>query len=135
MVFWVYSDFWFLCLFYLFIREAIWGTSPPSPKKLSSINDKNKQRNQKSEKSQKTKIRIVFYPDFSLFYQKVKMILWSIHTFWYKGSSGKKENDKFEKRALSLKNSSPDSKADFSKKVLFLVWRLILSAWRIKWHI
>ena len=27
-----------------------------------------------------------------------------------------RENDKFEKRAISLKNSSPDSKADFSEK-------------------
>ena len=35
-------------------------------------------------------------------------------------------NDKFEKRALSLKNISPDSKADFSEKLLFGIWRLIL---------
>ena len=62
---------------------------------------------------------------FSLVYEKVKMILWSIRTFWYKGSAKTMENDKFEKKAslsLSLKNSSPDSKAVFSGKVF--IWYL-----------
>ena len=36
-----------------------------------------------------------------------------------------RKNAQFEKRALSLKNSSPDSKADFSEKFLFGIWRLI----------
>ena len=56
---------------------------------------------------------------FSIFYQNVKMILWLIHTFLYKGSAKNKKNDKFETRTMSLKNSSPDSKADSNKKSKF----------------
>ena len=68
----------------------------------------------------------MFYNDFPLFYQQAEMILWSIRTFWYKGSAENKENDKFEKRATSLKIGSPDSKADFSEKSLFGSWRSTL---------
>ena len=57
----------------------------PTPRMLSLMNDQNKQRNPESEKSTKTKIRLVFYLAVSLFYEKVKVILWTIHTFWYKG--------------------------------------------------
>ena len=52
------------------------------------------------------------------------MVLWSIHTLWYKGFA-KKEKDKFGRTAIPLKNSSPDSKADFSKKSRLGVWRSI----------
>ena len=31
--------------------------------------------------------QLVIYNDLSSFYQKWNMILWSIRTFWYKGSS------------------------------------------------
>ena len=55
------------------------------------------------------------------------MLLWSIRTFWYKGSAENGKNDQFEKNVMSLKNSSPGSKADFSEKSKFGVWRLILS--------
>ena len=55
------------------------------PKMVSLINNWNKQSNRKSETTLKTKIRLVIYHDLLLFYQEVKMILWSIHTFWYKG--------------------------------------------------
>ena len=72
---------------------------PPSPQKISSINSQNKQRNSKSERTQKTKIRIVFYLDLSLFYPEVKMILWSIRTFWYKCSAEIKEKCKVCKKA------------------------------------
>ena len=51
----------------------------------------------------------------------MKVILWSIRTFWYKGLAKIKEKIKFEKRRLSLKNSSPDSKADFRK---VFIWYL-----------
>ena len=61
----------------------------------------------------------MFYNDFTLFYEQVKMILWSIHIFWYKGSAENKEQWKTRKIILSLKNSSSDSKADFSEKLLF----------------
>ena len=47
-----------------------------------------------------------------------------VRWFWQKI----RENIKFEEERLrSLKNSSPGSKAGFSEKVLFGVWRLILS--------
>ena len=56
------------------------------------------------------------------------MIIWSIHTFWYniRVRPKTKKNDKIEKRTTSLKNSSPDSKADFSEKLVLGIWRLIL---------
>ena len=73
----------------------------------------------------------MFYNDFSEFYTKVKMILWSIRTFWYRGSAENQKNDKFQKRAISFKNSSPDLKADFSEKSLFGISRLILSRYDV----
>ena len=39
----------------------------------------------------------MFYHRVLLVYQKVKMILWSIHTFWHKGLAENKENAKSEK--------------------------------------
>ena len=82
----------------------------PHPKILSSINNKNNQRNPKSEKIQKTKTRLVFHHEVSLFDQKVKMILWSIHTFWYKVRPKTKENYKFEKRTLPLKKKTAQTR-------------------------
>ena len=61
-----------------------------------------------------------------LIYKTVEMIPGPIRTFWYKGSQKQRENYKFEERAISLKKSSPDSKADISTKSKFDVWRLIL---------
>ena len=40
-------------------------------------------------------------------------------------------NDKFKKRTIYLKDSSPDSKADFSEKLLFGNWRLMLGRYDI----
>ena len=51
----------------------------------------------------------------------------AIHTFWYKGSAEDKDKWQVRKRAISLKNSSLDSEADFSEKSLLGIWRLILS--------
>ena len=43
-------------------------------------------------------------PWFFIFYQKSNMILWSIHTFWYKGSAEiKKKKHVREKRYISQK--------------------------------
>ena len=125
------------------------GGGSPTPKMLSSINNLNKQRNPKSEETPKTKIRLMFYNVFSLFYQKVKMILWSIRTFWYKGSAENKGNWQVRKKGYISQNSSPDSKADFSKQSILGVWSLILRRYvttlnlynltlniqYIKWHI
>ena len=50
------------------------------------------------------------------------MILWSIHTFWYKGLAANKiKYDKFEKGNLFLKNNSPALKADFHKNVTKII--------------
>ena len=49
-------------------------------------------------------IRPVCYHVFSQFYQKSNMILWSIRTFWYKGSAkNKKKKHVREKRYISQK--------------------------------
>ena len=61
-------------------------------------------------------MRLVFYNDFSIFYEKMKMILWSIRTFWYKGSAENEEKMQVRTKAPFLKNNSPDWKADFPKK-------------------
>ena len=44
------------------------------------------------------------------------MILWSIHTFWYKGSAEIKEKCQVRKKALFLKNNSQGLKAVFSQR-------------------
>ena len=46
------------------------------------------------------------------------MILWSMRTFWCKGSAENKGKWQIRAKARSLKNSSPDSKADFPEKFL-----------------
>ena len=73
----------------------------------------------------------MFYHDASLFHQKVKG---SYGRYTHSGRSDRpktKENDKFWKRALSLKNSSPDSKADPSEKLVLGIWQLISSRYDI----
>ena len=45
------------------------------------------------------------------------MVLWSIRTFWYKGSAEIKEKRQVRKRALFLKNNNPGLKADFPNNV------------------
>ena len=79
-----------------------WNMVPhPTGEMLSSMNSSNKQRSRKWEKTQKPKIRLVFYHVFSHFYQKSNMILWSIRTFWYKGSAEIKEQMHVRKENLS----------------------------------
>ena len=84
---------------------------------LSSMNLSNKPRSRKWEKTQKPKIRHMFYHVFSQFYQKSNMILWSIRTFWYKGSAENKNKKMFAEKGISLKNSSLKLKAWFRRKV------------------
>ena len=50
-------------------------------------------------------------PGVFIFYQKSNMILWSIRTFWYKGSIENKGKNMFAKKGISLKNSSLKLKA------------------------
>ena len=50
-------------------------------------------------------------------YQKVKVILWSVRTFWYKGFAKIKEKWRVRKQGLFLKSNSPGLKADFHKRV------------------
>ena len=74
----------------------------------------------------------------------MKVILWSIRTFWYKGFGEKQwkmtslENqwkNQVKKRRLSWKNSSPGPTPEFSEKCLLCIWRLIWSRYDIKWFI
>ena len=75
---------------------------------------------------------MVIYNYISLFYETMKVSLWSIRTFWYKGlAKTKMKNDEFGK-CLSVKNNSPGSKADFPKKTSFGIWMLISSEYDIK---
>ena len=83
-------------------------------------------------KPHKIKIGQVFHYDFHYVTKKLK---WSygrytpVDTLWYKDSAENKKNDKCGKGTIFLKNSSPDSNADFSEKFLVGIWRFILSAW------
>ena len=55
-------------------------------------------------------------PNFYLLYQKSDMILWSIHTFWYKGSAENKEKRNVrEKRYISQKQQ-PKIKSNLFQK-------------------
>ena len=51
-----------------------------------------------------------------IFYKKVKTVISSIRTFWYKGLA-KMKKIKFEKRSVPLNNSSHASKAEFLEKL------------------
>ena len=63
------------------------------------------------EETQKPKIWIVIYNYLSLFYPKSNMILWSIRTFWYKGSAENKEQINVRGKNKSSKISSLTLKA------------------------
>ena len=65
---------------------------------------------------------------FSLFYRKSNMILWSIRTFWYKGSAEDKEQSQVrEKRYISQKQQ-PKTKSMISQKSQkideFHIWQM-----------
>ena len=71
-------------------------------------------------------------PSFSFFEEKVKVILWSIRTFWYKGLAKKTmKNGEFEQKASILKKKVVRMKKLFSKKI-YGILRLILSRYDIK---
>ena len=60
-------------------------------------------------------------------------MVWSLRTFWYKGLAKKKGKMTSSKQvSVSVKNSSPGSKADFPETFLLGIWRLILSRYDIK---
>ena len=104
-----------------------WNMVPhPRGEMLSSMISSNKPRSRKWEKTQKPKIRPVFYHVFSLYYQKSNIILWSIRTFWYKGSAeNKKKQHVHGKRHISQK-SQPKTKSTILGKLRCDVKRLIL---------
>ena len=65
---------------------------------------------EKSEirETNKKKIRFVIYNGFSFFYEKMKMILWSIRTFWYKGLAKIKGKSSLIKMSLFCENCNSD---------------------------
>ena len=70
----------------------------------------------------------MFYHVFSQFYQKSKIILWSIRTFWYKGSAeNKKKKHVREKRYISQKQQ-PKTQIMISQKNQkideFYIWQM-----------
>ena len=87
---------------------------------LSLINKiKKTEKYEIRRKNKQTKFRLVCYHVFLLFHQKVKMVLWSYGQYAHSGirvQPKTKKNDKLGKRAISLKNDSQDSKADFSQE-------------------
>ena len=85
-----------------------------------------------SEKHKKNKDPTSILLLFTFVYQKVEMIFWLIRTFWYTGPAENNGKLQFQKRAIPLKDSSPDSKADFSEKSLLGVWALILGRYDIR---
>ena len=52
---------------------------------------------------------------FSLFHENMKVILWSIHTFWYKGLAQNNERKLEKKRPLLCKNNGSDGNTIFTK--------------------
>ena len=96
-----------------------WNMVPhPRGEMLSSMNSSNKPRSRKWEKTQKPKIRPVFYHVFSQFYHKSNMILWSIRTFWYKGSAeNKKKKHVREKRYIPQKQQPKTQSMIFQKSL------------------
>ena len=62
------------------------------------------------------------------FLQKVKMILWSMSTFWYKGFAKINEKNQVWKKGLILENNSPGLKADFHQQVKKTM-KLVFDKW------
>ena len=73
------------------------------------------------EKTQKPKIRLVIYHEFSLVYQKSNMILWSIHTFWYKGSAENKNKNKVREKAYISQKQQLEPQSVIFQKSLAMV--------------
>ena len=57
------------------------------------------------------------YLFFLCFYQKSNMILWSIRTFWYKGSAENKKKKHVHEKSMSLNEISLKLEVLFFKKV------------------
>ena len=62
---------------------------------------------------------------FSHFYQKSNMILWSIRTFWYKGSAENKKKQRVRKKAHISQKQLPKTQSMISRKVdEFDIWQM-----------
>ena len=68
-------------------------------------------------KPQNPRLDLCVYHGFSLVRPKSNMILWSIRTFWYKGSAENKKQKLVRTKNIYLKNSSLKLKAWFFRKV------------------
>ena len=63
------------------------------------------------------------------------MILWSIRTFWYKGSAEEKNKNMFAKKYLSQKQQPKTESMNFQKSSDMVLNMLILSRYGIILHI
>ena len=70
------------------------------------------------------------------FLQKVEYVLWSILTFWYKGSAEIKEQMHVRKKACFFQKQQPKTKSViFKNKMIYDVKMLILVRYDIILHI
>ena len=65
----------------------------------------------------------------------MKVILWSIRTFWYKGLAKYNEKSRVLKKGLFLEKIIVGTEKPKKKKFLYGVWGLISSRYDIKWSI
>ena len=65
---------------------------------------------------------MVIYNIFILFYQTVKMILWSIRTLWYKGLAKIKEKLRVRKKGLFLEKIAAQVRSLIFQKSFYLVF-------------
>ena len=71
-----------------------------------------------------------------ILYQKSNMILWSIRTFWYKGSAENKNKQTCSHKKIYLSNTAAKTQSRMFRKSLDMVEkRLILARYPIILHI
>ena len=69
---------------------------------------------------------------FCIFYQKSKMLLWSIRTFWYKGSAENKKKSQVRKKCYIFQKQQPKTqRLIWGEKLRYDAKFLILSRYDI----
>ena len=62
----------------------------------------------------------------------MKVILWSIRTFWYKGLAKNNEKSRVFKKSVFLEKIVVRTEKLKKKKFVYGIWRLILNRYDIK---
>ena len=63
--------------------------------------------------------------------QKSNIILWPIHTFWYKGSAKNKDNSKVRENKVYQSKKQPETQSVIKQKARSAVARLLLARYDI----